>query len=204
MASGSSENCLDKCCSMLINLSLLWVPYYCFKTSAWTGKLIITSPEEECSLQVFSFEHWKISILSIAQLLCRIPCRGSIPRGVIPHQEANERPQHSPLLSVQEAAEGHPRTVSSTAARLCLQDVPGFPNQCSLCPSPVAVLQLPAWGSLSPHLCCDWAGFGCIPSWQPGARHSIATTVLWSVGGWFSLVFLGVLSFPLIYHVIHC
>lgn len=97
---------------------------------------------------------------------CRIPWRGYIPRGAIPHQQANERSQHSPPLSGQQTAGCHARAACSPAARLCLQELPGFPNQCSPCPSPgqpcVRAL-LPARGSLKPHLCCAQAGLASLP-----------------------------------------
>lgn len=98
----------------------------------------------------------------------------------------------------------------STAGRLCLQDVPGLTNQCSLCLSPgQPCVRAPAasLGQVAPTplLCSGRAWLPpLLTAWCK--TISITRTVLWSVGGWFSLVFLGVgfLSFPLICHVIHC
>lgn len=136
----------------------------------------------------------------------KIPCRGCIPRSVIPHQEAVERPQHSTPLSAQEAAECHARTACSLqpgcACRMSLTSQSSAHFSQPLVRAPAASLgQFEPTPLLASGM--TWL-HPFLTAWCKA--FSIARTVLWSVGGWFSLVFLrvGFLSFPLIYHVIHC
>lgn len=197
MALESSGNYSVRCCSMLLNPLLLWFSYCCFKTFCMNWKTDHYFTREECSLQVFSFEHWKISILSIAQLLWQNSLQGLHPK----------RSHSSPT-----GKWGTPALTPSFSPGGCwvpckipVQDVPGFTNQCSLS-QPRAALCL--CSSCQPGAVCTHTSavlwLGCVPSDSLVQDTAIARTVLWSVGGWFSLVFLGdwvfILSFDLSCH----
>lgn len=210
MALGSSGNCSVRCCSLTESItSMSFLLLFQNLLHELENRSLFHHKKSVPFRSYWNTENFLFYLL--LSWCHRISCRGqSHPERIIPHQQANKRSQHSAPLSVQEAAECSARRCCSTAARLCLQDVPGVTKQCSLCPSPghpcvPAPAARPGHLELTTLLCSGrtWL-HPFLTAWCK--TLPIARTALWSVGGWFSLVFLGVglLSFPLIYHVIHC